>query len=265
MSSYRDKKYNTMIVTVEDGIAIVQMNRPEALNAVNNEMIAERAEIYTAIANDPEIRVMITTGNEKAYCAGGDLKSFVSFGVKEAREFADNVVKTCAIVTDMKIPTIAMVSGFAMGGGLESLLNHDLAICADNAKFAVPEINVGIFPGGGGTQKLPQVMSVKKAKELVFFGEVFDAQTALELGLVNKVVPYSELNETTMKWAKRLAKKPPFSLRMAKEAINAAWSTSLEKGLQIETDGWAMCYGTEDQVEGMTAFIEKRKPNYQGK
>lgn len=263
--SYRDKKYNTMFVTVEDEIALVQFNRPEALNAVNAEMMAERAEIYEGIANDPEVKVMISTGSERAYCAGGDLKAFVSFGVKEAREFADGVVKTSQLVTNMSIPTIAMVAGFAMGGGLESLLNHDLVICADNAKFAVPEINVGIFPGGGGTQKLPQVMSLKKAKELVFFGEVFDAQTALELGIVNKVVPLAELKETTMKWAKKLTKKPPFSLRMAKEGLNAAWSTSLEKGLQIETDGWAMCYGTQDQVEGMTAFIEKRKPEYTGK
>lgn len=263
--SYRDKKYNTMIVMVEDGIAIVQMNRPDALNAVNYEMMTERAEIYEGIANDHEVKVMISTGSERAYCAGGDLKSFVSFGVKEAREFADGVVKTSSIVANMRIPTIAMVSGFAFGGGLESLLNHDLRICADNATFAVPEINVGIFPGGGGTQKLPQIMPLNKAKELVFFGEPFNAQTALEIGIVNKVVPQAELKEATMKWAKKLAKKPPFSLRMAKEALNAAWSTSLEKGLQIETHGWAMCFGTEDQVEGMTAFIEKRKPTYQGK
>jgi enoyl-CoA hydratase/carnithine racemase len=264
--SYRDKKYNTMIVRIVDGeIAIVQMNRPEALNAVNAEMIQERAEIYEGIAKDPEIKVMITTGNERAYCAGGDLKSFVNFGVKEAREFADSVVRVGAIVADMAKPTISMVAGVAFGGGLESLLNHDLRICADNAVFAVPEINVGIFPGGGGTQKLPQNMPINKAKEFVFFGEPFDAQTALQYGLVNKVVPLAELEETTLKWARKLCKKPPFSLRMAKEAINAAWSTSLEKGLQIETHGWAMCYGTQDQVEGMTAFIEKRKPNYTGK
>lgn len=263
--SYRDKKYNTMIVTVNDGIAVVQMNRPEAMNAVNWEMMQERAEIYEAIAKDPEVKVMVSRGNERAYCAGGDLKSFVSFGVKEAREFADGVVKTCAIVADMAKPTIAMVAGVAMGGGMESLLNHDLRICADNAIFAVPEINVGIFPGGGGTQKLPQIMPLNKAKEFVFFGEPFNAQTALEVGLVNKVVPLAELEEATMKWAKKLAKKPAFSLRMAKEALNAAWSTSLEKGLQIETHGWAMCYGTQDQEEGMTAFIEKRKPNYIGK
>lgn len=168
-------------------------------------------------------------------------------------------------MADMAKPTISMVAGVAFGGGLESLLNHDLRICADNAMFAVPEINVGIFPGGGGTQKLPQIMPINKAKEFVFFGEPFDAQTALQYGLVNKVVPLAELEETTLKWARKLCKKPPFSLRMAKEAINATWSTSLEKGLQIETHGWAMCYGTQDQVEGMTAFIEKRKPNYTGK
>lgn len=263
--SYRDKQYKYIIVTVEDGIATVKFNRPEALNAVNYDMMMERAEVYNEIAIDPEIRVMISTGDERAYCAGGDLKAFVNFGVKEAREFADGVVKASQVVNNMSIPTISMISGICMGGGLESVLNHDLKIAADNAKFALPEINVGIYPGGGATQKLPQIMSLTKAKELIFFGEPFDAQTALELGIINKVVPLAELKDTTMKWAKKLASKPAFSLRMAKESVNAAWSSSLEKGLQIETHGWAMCYGTEDQKEGMTAFIEKRKPTYKGK
>ncbi len=263
--SYRDKQYKYIIVTVEDGIAIVKFNRPEALNAVNYELMMERTEVYSEIAVDPEIRVMISTGDERAYCAGGDLKAFVNFGVKEAREFADGVVKTSQLITNMPFPTIAMISGICMGGGLENVLNHDLKIAANNAKFAVPEINVGIYPGGGATQKMPQIMSLTKAKELIFLGESFDAQTALELGIVNAVVSLAELKATTMNWARKLIAKPAFSLRMAKEAVNAAWSSSLEKGLQIETHGWAMCYGTEDQKEGMTAFIEKRKPVYKGK
>lgn len=204
------------------------------------------------------------TGNEKAYSAGGDLVAMANYGVKEAREFADKVVTSSLSLTNMPKPTIAMVAGFCFGGGFENALCCDLRIAADNAKFCCPEINVGIYPGAGATQRLPQHVSLSKAKELVFLGEVIDAQTALELGLVNKVVPLDQLKDTTMEMARKLCKKPAFSLRMAKEALNAAWSTSLEKGMQIETHGWAMTYGTKDQKEGMQAFLEKRKPVYTG-
>jgi enoyl-CoA hydratase len=262
--SYRDKQYKYIIVTVEDGIAVVKYNRPEALNAINAEMMQERSEVYLEISTDPEVKVVITTGDNRAYCAGGDLKAFANYGVKEAREFADQVVAASATVYNMAKPTIAMVAGICMGGGLESVLAHDIKIAADNAKFALPEINVGIYPGGGATQRLPQLMSLSKVKELIFLGETFDAQMALELGIINKVVPLEELESTTMKMAKKLAQKPPFALRLAKESINAAWSLSLEKGCQVETHGWSMCYGTQDQKEGMAAFIEKRKPIYKG-
>jgi enoyl-CoA hydratase len=262
--SYRDKEYKYIIVKVEDGIAVVTFNRPEALNAVNFEMMQERSEVYAELAVDPEVKVVVSTGNERAYCAGGDLKAFANYSVKEARDFADGVVAGSMLVYNMSKPTIASIAGVCMGGGMESILNHDLKIAADNAKFALPEINVGIYPGGGATQRLPQLISLSKVKELIFFGEPFDAQTALELGIINKVVPLAELQEETMKWAKKLVKKPPFSLRMAKEAINCAWSSSLQEGFRHETHGWAMCYGTQDQKEGMAAFIEKRKPNFTG-
>jgi enoyl-CoA hydratase len=188
----------------------------------------------------------------------------VKFGVEDARNHGDRLIVAGNVLQNMPKPTIAMIAGVCMGGGLESVLLHDLKICADNAKFGQPEINVGIFPGAGATQRLPQLMSLSKAKELVFLGEPFDAQTALELGIVNKVVPLAELKEETMKMAKKLLKKPAFALRMAKEALNSAWSTSMDRGLMIETHGWAMCYGTQDQKEGMNAFIEKRKPAYTG-
>ncbi|NPV26476.1 MAG: enoyl-CoA hydratase/isomerase family protein [Firmicutes bacterium] len=263
--SYRDKKYNTMLVTVEDDIAIIQFNRPEALNAVNEEMSYERLEIFAGVAQDPEVKVVIITGGEKVYCAGGDLVSFSKFGVVEARAFADRVVANQKLLADMPKPTIAAVAGYAFGGGMENVLMCDLRIAADNAKFALPEINVGIFPGGGGTQRLVQNISICKAKEMIFFGEPIDAQTALALGIINKVVPLAELMDTAKAWAKKLAKKPPIALRMAKMAINAAWSCDIDTGLKLESDAWAMVYGTEDQKEGMRAFIEKRKPNFKGR
>ncbi|PKM76443.1 MAG: enoyl-CoA hydratase [Firmicutes bacterium HGW-Firmicutes-15] len=236
--SYRDEPYQFIKVTIEDDIAIVQYNRPEALNAANAQLVMERNDAIYQAGIDPEIKVLIMTGNDKAYSAGGG--------------------------TNLPKPTIAMIAGFCFGGGFENALSCDLRIAADNAKFALPEINVGIYPGAGATQRLPQHVSLCKAKELVFLGETFDAQTALDLGLINKVVPLAELRETTMAVARKLAKKPAFSLRMAKEALNAAWSTSLEKGMQIETHGWAMTYGTKDAKEGMNAFLEKRKPVYTG-
>lgn len=263
--SYREKEYKYHILTVENGIAQITYNRPKALNAVNLPFLLERTEIYNNLRTDPEIRVLISTGNDQAYSAGGDLKDFVDFGVKEAREFIDQVVINGDALTSLPFPTIAMVAGLCLGGGLESCIGHDLRIAADNAVFGLPEINVGIYPGGGATQRLPQIMSLNKAKELVFLGEMFDAQTALQLGIVNKVVPLDQLKDATMEMAKKLSKKPPFSLRMAKESLNAAWSTSLDKGLQLETHGWSMCYGTADQEEGMRAFIEKRKPVFTGK
>lgn len=262
--SYRDKEYKNIIVSIEGEIAIIQYNRPKAMNAANAELVVERNEAIYQAGLDKEIKVLIMTGNEKAYSAGGDLAAMVNYGVKEAREFIDNVMQSALTLTNLPKPTIAMIAGFCMGGGLENALCCDLRIAADNAKFALPEINVGIYPGGGATQRLPQHLSLCQAKELVFTGQIFDAQTALSLGLVNKVVPVDQLRETTMELARQLAKKPTFSLRMAKEALNAAWSTSLEKGLQIETHGWAMTFGTKDSKEGMHAFLEKRKPVYTG-
>ncbi|MGI6412295.1 MAG: enoyl-CoA hydratase/isomerase family protein [Syntrophomonadaceae bacterium] len=264
--SYRDKEYKNIIVTIEEGnIAIIQNNRPKSLNAANRELVLERLEAIREAGKDPEIKVIILTGDERAYCAGGDLSAFVEYDTKMAREFADDVVNAGLLISNIPKPTIAMIAGICMGGGLENVLATDLRIAADNAVFALPEINVGIFPGGGATQRLPQHMSPCKAKELIFLGERFDAQTALELGLVNKVVPLAELKETTMALARKLASKPSFSLRMAKEAINAAWNCSLAEGLRIETHGWAMTYSTQDQLEGMKAFLEKRKPVFQGK
>lgn len=262
--SYRDKEYQFIKVTIENDVAIVQYNRPQALNAANAQLVMERNEAIYEAGLDPEIKVLIMTGNEKAYSAGGDLAAMVHYGVTGAREFADKVIQSGLSLYNLPKPTIAMIAGYCMGGGFENALCCDLRIAADNAKFALPEINVGIFPGGGATQRLPQHVSLCKAKELVFLGETFDAQTALELGLVNKVVPLEQLKDATMELAHKLAKKPAFSLRMAKEALNAAWSSSLEKGLQIETHGWAMTYGTKDAKEGMNAFLEKRKPFYTG-
>lgn len=262
---YREKQYNTMTVEVLDGVAVIRFNRPEAMNAANIEMSFERLEIYSGVGEDPEVKAVVVTGNEKAYCAGGDLAAFSQFDPETAGEFAQRGLSYQRVLMNMPKPTIAAVAGFAYGGGMENVLLCDLRIAADNARFALPEINVGIFPGGGGTQRLMQNISLCRAKELIFFGTHINAETALEIGLINKVVPLERLTEEAMDWARKLCKKPPLSLAAAKRLINGAWGTATDRGIELEAEAWAEIYGTEDQKEGMQAFLEKRKPVFTGK
>jgi enoyl-CoA hydratase len=254
-----------MLVTVEDHIATVQFNRPETLNAINNEVNRERVEIFTALGEDPDVRVVILTGGEKVFSAGGDLPALSQYSIVDARDHADNNFAGQRALADMPKPTIAAVAGYAMGGGAENVLLCDLRIAADNAKIACSEINVGIFPGGGATHRLVQNISMCKAKEMLFFGNVIDAQTALEMGLINKVVPLSELMSTAREWANKLARKPPFTLKMLKAVINSNWGINTETAMRVEHDAWAAIFGSEDAKEGMKAFVEKRKPEYKGK
>jgi len=263
--SYRDKQYNTMLVTVEDHVAIVQFNRPEVMNAINNEVNRERVEIFTALGKDPDVRVVILTGGEKVFSAGGDLPALSQYSIVDAREHADNNCAGQRALADMPKPTIAAVAGYAMGGGCENVLLCDLRIAADNAKFACSEINVGIFPGGGATHRLVQNVSMCKAKEMLFFGGMIDAQTALEIGMINKVVPLAELMSTAKEWAQRLAQKPPFTLKMLKAVVNANWGADNETAMRVEQDSWTAIFGSADAKEGMQAFVEKRKPVYTGK
>lgn len=261
---YRKKTYNTMLVEVDSGIAVIRFNRPEAMNAANVEMSHERLEIFRGVSCDDEVKVVIITGSDTAYCAGGDLAAFSQFGVVEAQTFSQRGLEYQKILADMPKPVIAAVAGYAFGGGMENVLLCDLRIAAENAKFGLPEINVGIFPGGGGTQRLPQNLPVALVKEMIFLGKVIDAQEALRLGIVNKIVELDALMPEAMAWAKKLAAKPALALRAAKMAINASYSTDLQTGLNLEGQAWAALYGTKDQKEGMNAFLEKRKPVFTG-
>lgn len=263
--SYLTKTFETMKVTVENGVAVVQFDRPEAKNAANVQMSYDRLEIFKGISEDKTVRVVIITGNDEAYCAGGDLAAFSKFGVKEAGEFARRGVEYQKILSQMPQPVIAAVAGYALGGGMENMLMTDLRIAAENAQFGLPEINVGIFPGGGGTQRLIQNLPVAIAKEMIFFGKTISAQEALRWGLVNAVVPLEELMPTAKKWAERLMRKPPMALESAKAAVNNAWNMDITTGMDYETLLWAKLYATEDQKEGMNAFLEKRKPNFRGR
>jgi enoyl-CoA hydratase len=165
----------------------------------------------------------------------------------------------------MPKPTSAAVAGYTLGGGMENVLMCDLRIAADNAKFGLPELGAGVFPGSGGTYRLAQNVSICKVKEMIFFGEIIDAQTALSLGIINKVVPLSELMDTAKAWAKKLAKKPPLAIKSAKMAINSAWGCNSNTFMKLESEAWSLMFGTEDQKEGMQSFIEKRKAVFKGR
>lgn len=262
--SYRDQTYSTMELTFEDAVAIVRFDRPEAMNAANVEMSCERVEIYRNLAEDDAVRAIIVTGGEKVYCAGGDLAAFAKFNREEAQAFINRGVEYQKLLMDMPKPTIAAVAGYAYGGGMENVLLCDLRIAADTAKFALPEIGVGVFPGGGATQRLVQNISIAKAKEMIFFGKPIEAQEACTLGIVNKVVPVAVLMEEARTWAKRLLRLSPVSLRAAKQAVNQAWNVDIYKGMQLEADAWAELFSTYDQKEGMQAFLEKRRPEFKG-
>ncbi|HOB12120.1 MAG TPA: enoyl-CoA hydratase-related protein [Syntrophomonadaceae bacterium] len=264
--SYRDKQYETCLVSVEEpGIGIIQLNRPKAFNAVNLQLLDESYEILEGFHLDPEIRVIIIKGNEKAFAAGADIKLVNKYNAFEARDFLDKVHKTLFMIEDNHKPTIAAVNGLALGGGLEMVLACDVRIAADNATFGFPEINIGIFPGAGGTQRFPRNASLCVAKEYIFSGEFFDAATAYRVGLVNKVVPAEEVMDNALKYAKKLCKKSPLALREAKNAINNSMNMDIKSGCRAEQIAWSMLFSSEDQKEGMAAFLENRKADFKGR
>lgn len=264
--SYRDKEYKTCLVSVEEpGICIVQLNRPKAFNAVNVKLLEETFEILEGIHTDPEVRAFIVCGNENAFAAGADLKAVAGFNGFEARDFLDKVHKTVFMIEDNHKPAIAAVNGLALGGGLELVLACDIRIIADNATLGFPEINLGIFPGAGGTQRLPRNSSIAIAKQYILSGDFFDAATADKIGIANSVVPSADVLPTAKKFAKKLCRKSPLALREAKNAINNSMNLDIKTGSRAEQIAWSLLFSSEDQKEGMQAFLENRKADFKGK
>ncbi|SHG82998.1 enoyl-CoA hydratase [Thermosyntropha lipolytica DSM 11003] len=264
--SYREKQYETILVRMEEpGILIMQLNRPKAFNAVNPTVLDEAYEVLSGANDDPEVKVIIITGNENAFAAGADLAAVKDYNAFQARDFLDKVHRTIFAIEDNHKPVIAAVNGLALGGGLEMVLAADIRIVADNATLGLPEINLGIFPGAGGTQRFPRSASICIAKQYIFTGEFFNAQIAEKIGLVNMVVPAAEVMNEAIKFAKKLCKKSPLALREAKNAINMSMNTDIKTGSRLEQLGWSMLFASEDQKEGMYAFLEKRKAEFKGK
>ncbi len=255
----------TLIYEKKDYIAWITLNRPEVRNAQNDTMRAELVKVLEDCRDDDNVRVIIITGaGDKAFSAGADISEFPK---KMPADWlrGKGSLRAVDLIREIPKPVIAMVNGFALGGGCELAMACDIIIASENAQFGQPEIRVGVIPGAGGTQILPRLIGEKKAKELIFTGNLITAKEALELGLVNKVVPQEKLKETVIEMANALLQHSPVILKLAKIAINKAWETPLTVGLSYERDLFAMGFGTEDQKEGAKAFLEKRKPEYKGK
>jgi enoyl-CoA hydratase len=257
--------FENLIVEKRDRVAIIKINRPKKLNALN---IATRSEILTALdqlRDDESVRVVVITGEgEKSFIAGADISEFEGRTALTQRHVM-RATRMFDSFEEFPKPVIAMINGFCLGGGCETALSCDLRIAADTAKFGQPEINLGIIPGGGGTQRLTRLVGEGKAMQLILTGEMIDAQEAHRIGLVNEVVPLAELEARVMAIANSIAEKSPIALRMAKEAVKGAARMNLREGLDHEIDLFALCFSSEDKEEGVKAFLEKRKPDFKGK
>lgn len=257
--------YETVIVEIDDGIATVTLNRPEVLNALSGQVFNELADAASILADDDSVRAVIITGGEKVFAAGADIKMMASQSAVDVAISIRPSKRAFHLIETMKKPVIAAIAGYALGGGCELTLVTDVRIAADTAQFGLPEIKLGILPGGGGTQRLPKLIGAGKAKELIFSGDIINAEEALRIGLVNKVVPVSDLMAEAKKMAKKFASRGAVALQLAKSCINEGLQMDLEIGLQYEHKCFSLLFATEDQKEGMTAFIEKRKPKFKGK
>lgn len=248
---------------IEDGIATMRIDRPEALNALSRSIVDDMDEILEALKESREAKVLLIH-NEGNFAAGADIGGMAKCTPEEAGKFAFS--PTFNKLEALKIPTIAAIEGYALGGGLELALACDMRIAAESAKMGFPEITLGIMPGAGGTVRAARLVGPAKAKELIFMGKTLGAQDARKIGLVNAVAAQDEFEDMIRKWTHRLAKAAPVALQVAKKTIDdAAKESDSIKGIEIESRNWAGLFETEDQKEGMTAFLEKRKPVFVGK
>jgi len=249
----------------KEAIAIVTLNRPKVLNALNTETLNELYEVFTQLDSDTGIRVIIITGSGKAFIAGADISEMNTYSPEEARVFSQLGHKTMDAIQNTGKPVIAAINGFTLGGGLELALSCDILIASEKAVLGLPEVNLGLIQGFGGTQRLPRLIGKARAKELIFTGEALKAQKACEIGLVNRVVPPEELLPEAEKMAQLISAKGPVALALAKRAIESGYDVPLSEGCKKEIDAFVESFSSQDRDEGIKAFLEKRKPVFTGK
>jgi len=257
--------YETIIFQKQGHVGVIKFNRPKALNAINPQLISEVHQALDEIEKDPSLRVVVMTGEgDKAFIAGADISYMVNLPPLGARRWSQEGHDLGFRIENFPLPVIACVNGFALGGGAEMAMTCDFIYASENAKFGQPEINLGIIPGFGGTQRLSRLLGKATAKELCMTGLMISAQEAKALGLVNKVFPPDKLWEETMKTANLIASKGKVSLRSVKQCIDRGYDTDLRRGCQMECDQFGLCMSSPDAKEGMSAFLEKRKPEFKG-
>src|SRR2546425_500951 len=257
--------YQNILVETNDRISFLTINRPDKRNALNQPTRDEMLHALDSLERAPGSRVLILTGaGDKAFIAGADINEFEGRTALTQRD-AMKGLRVFTAIEDFPKPVIAMINGFCLGGGLEVALACDIRIASDTARLGQPEINLGIIPSGGGTQRLTRLVGEGKSMELILTGDLIDAAQAKAIGLVNEVVPLNDLRSMVVNLATRIAEKSPIALRMAKEAVKAAARTNLREGLERETDLFCLTFGSEDKAEGVRAFLEKRKPDFKGR
>lgn len=255
--------YTTILTETRGRVGIVTLNRPKAMNAFNLQMLGELFDALEGFDKDPSVGAIIVTGNEKAFAAGADIKEMAESSYVEM--LTSGHVQVWDRIRAIRKPVIAAVSGWALGGGCEFVLSCDMVIASDSAKFGQPEITIGVIPGAGGTQRLARLVGKYLAMEMVINNRTLTAQEALQFGLANRIVPVEGYLDAAVSFAEEIASRAPIAVRMAKDAVNAAFETTLTEGLAVEKRNFYPLFATEDQKEGMRAFVEKRNPEWKGR
>jgi enoyl-CoA hydratase len=255
--------YSTILLHSAPPVLTIQLNRPDAMNALNITLMSELVDALEAADRDDAVRAVVLTGNERAFAAGADIKEMA--GASAIEMLVRDQFARWDRIRKIKKPLIAAVSGFALGGGCELSMMCDLIVASETARFGQPEINIGVMPGAGGTQRLTRAVGKARAMDMVLTGRMITADEALRFGLVTRVAPVEAFLSEAQSLAREIASKPPLAVRLAKEAVLKSFDTTIEGGLEFERKNFYLLFASEDQTEGMSAFVEKRKPEWKGR
>ena len=258
-------EYTKLIVEKQDAVCIVKINNPQAMNALNSTVLGELDAAFSEIGKDADVKAVIITGEGRAFVAGADISQMSTMSAAEGKAFGEQGAAVFRKIEQLPVPVIAAVNGFALGGGCELAMACDIRIASVKAKFGQPEVGLGITPGFSGTQRLPRIVGMGIAKELIYTADIIDAAEAYRIGLVNKLAEPETLMEEVLKMANKIASKAPIAVRYSKEAINTGIQTDMDSAIAIEANLFGLCFASEDQKEGMAAFLKKEAPQFKNR